>query len=522
MKTRKGTAYFFYVIICCFLSCCHWDKQEQEILSKVRLLIKERPDSAYILLRQIPHPQKMNQQSQADYALLLTQAKERNFISHENDSLIQVAVNYYKKSEDKKTQARVYYYLGKVYTETGDYLAAIDAYLKTLELSLFIQDISIIRRTYIQLSQLYEKQELYEEAMKMSRKSYDISRSDSIPTQVITPLRDIAGLFLYLNQPDSAHYYLNQALNICEETHSPKYMARILIDIAQVYYAKGEYEKAYQFVRESISDFSEEKDSLSYLFLKGDLFYQLNRLDSANYYLLQSKESADIQTRLDSYRSLSGLERKTGNIEKSLQYTDIYLALKDSIALQKNPIAAMQLIHQSDIRQVAHQQELKVRKLTILFTVALLFFLAFGIFYFFKSRKIHSARKEELIPSCQELKYKEVLQQIEQFKQTDVYKKLCEIEVLSNSDSFKLTKAETEEIYRSIVLFFSDTIQFLNQTYPALKPDDIYCILLYSSELSTRTISTCMGISADALRNRKARIKGKTDVATFDFFFNRK
>ena len=195
---------------------------------------------------------------------------------------------------------------------------------------------------------------------------------------------------------------------------------------------------------------------------------------------------------------------------------------KDSIALPKDSIAAMQFIHQSDIGQVAHQQESKIRILMILFIGIFLPLLSFGIFRFFKSRKRHPSRKKELIPFCQELKYKEVLRQIEQFKQTDVYKRLCEIDVLSNSESFKLTKAETEEIYRSTILFFSDTIQFLNLTYPALKADDIYCILLYTFELSTRTISTCMGISTDALRNRKARIKGKIDVVTFNFFFDRK
>ena len=45
------------------------------------------PDSALYLLQQIPHPDKLHGRQQADYAFLLTQARDKNYLdSLQSDS----------------------------------------------------------------------------------------------------------------------------------------------------------------------------------------------------------------------------------------------------------------------------------------------------------------------------------------------------------------------------------------------------------------------------------------------------
>ncbi|MCD8091788.1 MAG: hypothetical protein LUF01_02725 [Bacteroides sp.] len=60
------------------------------------------PDSALYLLNQLSHPETLGGQQRADYALLLTQARDKNYLdSLQSDSLIGFAVNYYRNSGDR-------------------------------------------------------------------------------------------------------------------------------------------------------------------------------------------------------------------------------------------------------------------------------------------------------------------------------------------------------------------------------------------------------------------------------------
>ena len=69
-----------------------------ETLYQAENCMEEFPDSALSLLQHISHPEDLKGKAQADYALLYSQACDKNQISITNDSLIRIAVRYY---EDK-------------------------------------------------------------------------------------------------------------------------------------------------------------------------------------------------------------------------------------------------------------------------------------------------------------------------------------------------------------------------------------------------------------------------------------
>ena len=63
-------------------------------LSEAELLILTYPDSALSLLENL-NPNNEDISLKARYALLLTQAEDKNYILHTDDSLINIAVSYY-------------------------------------------------------------------------------------------------------------------------------------------------------------------------------------------------------------------------------------------------------------------------------------------------------------------------------------------------------------------------------------------------------------------------------------------
>ena len=90
------------MILVLFISCVQ-EKEDNNVLRRVEACMELFPDSALSLLSQIECPECMRGQQRADYALLLTQALDKNYLDNlQSDSLIMIAVEYYKYCEMPK------------------------------------------------------------------------------------------------------------------------------------------------------------------------------------------------------------------------------------------------------------------------------------------------------------------------------------------------------------------------------------------------------------------------------------
>ena len=112
---RISLLYSLIISLCLLISSCNHGSVTTSILSEAEKVMTEYPDSALKLLQSIPNPEGLTGKAQADYALLYSQALDKNYIDTANDSLIQIAVDYYKDRSDVKAKFYAYYYLGRVY-----------------------------------------------------------------------------------------------------------------------------------------------------------------------------------------------------------------------------------------------------------------------------------------------------------------------------------------------------------------------------------------------------------------------
>ena len=62
--------------------------------------MSEHPDSALFLLEQVAALEKMPERDYATWCLLITEARDKNYIEHTSDSLINVAIQYFEKKKD--------------------------------------------------------------------------------------------------------------------------------------------------------------------------------------------------------------------------------------------------------------------------------------------------------------------------------------------------------------------------------------------------------------------------------------
>ena len=103
-----------HIILCCLLALsftgCQNKKGTAPILKEAEALMYTRPDSALQMLETISQPEQLTGQEQADYALLLTQARSRNRITATSDSLIRIATDYFQDSNDNARKAKAFLY----------------------------------------------------------------------------------------------------------------------------------------------------------------------------------------------------------------------------------------------------------------------------------------------------------------------------------------------------------------------------------------------------------------------------
>lgn len=199
-------------LLLCFLTFsiagCREGKDTAATLTEAEALMYTSPDSALLMLEAIPHPERLTGRKQADYALLLTQARSRCRITANSDSLIRIATDYYLHTDDNDRKATALYYLSDVYTDMGKYTEAI-APLKQAEEALKEVHPNIQSLVYSQLGYLNRKSGNYELALDYYVKTLRINITHHNDEWSVGNLTNILNLPLSKVQ-DSASFYIKQ------------------------------------------------------------------------------------------------------------------------------------------------------------------------------------------------------------------------------------------------------------------------------------------------------------------------
>ncbi len=139
------------------LSGCAEHSSLQDTLDKAENFMENHPDSAYSLLQTIDSDALRTRDGRARYALLYTQAQDKNYIDEINDSLISVATNYYQHHGDVRNRFLSLYYKGRVNYNAGDYLHAMLNYSEAETLVPDLQDDYYAGLLYTQMGNIYKK-----------------------------------------------------------------------------------------------------------------------------------------------------------------------------------------------------------------------------------------------------------------------------------------------------------------------------------------------------------------------------
>lgn len=103
-------------------------------------MMHDRPDSTLAILEAFPQDSLFTDEQRALYALLLTQARDKNYIDETCDSIVKIAVSFYATFNNKARLMMSLYYLARIQYNMGDYSRSIVNYDKAEKIAASIDD----------------------------------------------------------------------------------------------------------------------------------------------------------------------------------------------------------------------------------------------------------------------------------------------------------------------------------------------------------------------------------------------
>lgn len=385
-------------ILTALLTACTETTGYNTTLVQADSLMNLHPDSALNMLESISTDSLKTKADRAYHALLLTQARDKNYIVQTDDSLIQVAVRYYDTHENAPLQARAYYCWGSLYRDRNDYSQAIDKY--TIALSHIngrSENAELKASLYSNLGYLYYTQGLSTEADSIYQRAELLAKSQKDTASLCYTLsqRGMISLEQGKTYYPKAEQQMQQALSIGKAFSDSTILVPIYHSLSMLYSLMPKPGQALLYARLNYSGLKDTQHCYRTFLLLGNVYFINGQYDSAGIFLQKIlKAERYYDTKADACMRLSEIAQKKGDMETSILLERKRTMYQDSAQINQQGHDILNTV-------IAHERNnsntISKRSTYILCTVSTIF-LAISfvcIFYFRKKHLQHKAEKKE-------------------------------------------------------------------------------------------------------------------------------
>ena len=383
---KYNRIFFFSFLIAAFVACSSAPEEVIVTLRQAEQCMEVYPDSALNLLRKKSCPDKLSGQERSDYVLLLTQARDKNYMDMSADSSITFAIDYFKKKKDKSKYGKALYYYGRVLQGRRETTRAMKVYWKARRVLKDTKEYKIMGLMFANMSIFNRDQSLYDEAIHCCRQaiSYYYQAKDTLG--VAYAYQTMGTSFFLKQEMDSVYQCVMTSLQLL--TNNP---VRLKINgskiLGKMYCFEKQYSKAEKvFLR--ILDEEPDKDMLVLHYMSlGRLYQMMGRKQDAEKYLKLCLDSDNLFTSSEAYECLAKLAKADHDYEQALILKGrsdslLYIAENDR---KREALVQLQVKYQKEeFETELLQGKLEKRGLHILYLIVVILFS--GIVYFFYAK----------------------------------------------------------------------------------------------------------------------------------------
>lgn len=378
------------------ISGCNGNKTTNKLMPELEQAEKvmfDHPDSALHLLESMEIPSSQtDKENHALWCLLVTQAQYKQMMKIHSDSLVRIAYDYYKPTDNARRKAMSALYMGDINYELRNIEEAMQYYLEGKTEVEKTDDYKTGYLVMISLCRLYLYRDFADYALEASRKAYDYAVKDSNKRYQLASLKYLARCYCISDSLSKAIDTYHKCSELTLELDLESYYYDIQSEIALVYMHKGDIKKSLEIIKSFPITYQRAS-------LMGKDYYLLGQMDSAYFFLNKALKTDNIYTKVSAYQYLY----KLGDIPKYRKYLKTYcdslLFYNDSIiAIDKGKEIVAYKEKYDHQRLITEQQRLRLEKadaqrMMFIITICLIVVIAV-VAYLYQKRLV---RKETTI-----------------------------------------------------------------------------------------------------------------------------
>ena len=438
----KHTLILILLLILATTSCQH-RTPITSVFAEAESLMYTHPDSALTLLQAIPNPEQLTGREQADYALLMTQAKSRNQIYATSDSLIRIAVDYYKNSDEMEQKAKSLLYLGDVMMDMERYADATRPLKQAEELMEHVSERQIQTMIYSNLGYLNRKAGDYEQALTYYKNALAINQAYQDTDRIVSNLINIIDLEI----TDNAHPYIQLLQDVVVDA-SPSLQKKAFNNIGVYYKDRNQFKEAEYFFQKSIL-LSKEVPYHSFRNL-ADIYIAQDKHEQADslYQIALQSPNWAIQARI--YENLYKSKLDLGQHQEAVRYMNQYIQAVDSFYTDREASQIQEIQQKYDNEVILRQKaQIEIWLYRIIFSFILIITITLTVAW-----NLDKKRQKQMLA---------------------LQEQICKITVSAEADKAEITKLNEMLVQNKI---FKQTIQL--STLEDIQALEFYLRLLQS------------------------------------------
>lgn len=537
----KPNAVTCLLLIACVLNLLFGCSQRKAAplpeLEQAEAVMFEHPDSALHILQRMPKP--ADKEQHALWCLLVTQAECKQLLPVPSDSLIRIAYDYYKPTDDARRKAMAALYMGTVNYSLCNAKEAQAFYLEAAEEMKKTDDYKLGYLVMSGLGNLYLYRDLTDYALEACQKALDYAVKDSNKRYEMASSRLLARCYSLKKDFSKSIAFYMRAIDLADSLKRWHFCCATKAELANVYSGLKQYDRALFIEREVLkSGFVSEQ--LYYGI--GMNYMKLHRYDSAYYYFNHALANSNVYTRRGVYRNLLRLSYHP-------KYQKYMISFNDSLRIYEDSIRSIDkskeiILYQEQIKQ----EKLKLEKANasrwLLVSVLVGVVLLSVLLYFYQRRKIILHRKEEELNrltlrlrenelliernrryiselEAQAEKSREAVEQLKEQKErlaflrqdnealtAQVLAKEAWLSALRKKPIY-LDEAGAKKVRMITDKVYTDFTRRLSSSIPMLSEYDLTLCCLVKLHFPVSDIAVLLGISSSSVSTSKLRAKKK-------------
>ena len=522
---------FFFSLCLLVVSCGHSSPQDKLLLARADSLMEVRPDSALTLLNHITDSKYLSSSAHALYALLMSQALDKNNIEVQSDSLIRIATAYYHGKKEFSHAGYAWFYLSRVEGNRGNAEGRAAALLKAQSYAVRSNNYKLQGFVYGEKAREYQVQQQPDSTLFYYRLAYSAFQNAGDRRNATVGLINIANCYYMQSRFDSALVYFHLADETARSFHETSLHTSICRFTGLIAYCQKNYPLALHDLR--IAAQTRDQYDYSKWIDMAMIYLQTNQLDSAKIYLNRCSDPHEMAPAY--YRLWQQINQKEGHLAAALYYADRVSIAKDSLSERALQQSFAGLEKKYDFERIhAENSQLVIanqhnRYLLLLAVVAILVLGLILLLFGYLARRREVKRRDETIAKEQETNrliqqqfdlQKVVIEILEEYKTTasnDIASgKSSDTKRSGKPVPASLALERRERIIACIKALYPSLYEFLVSHPSGLNSTEILLCCFIRSGFDSTLMIPLLNISAASFYTLRSRVRDKLELRPKD------